>query len=82
MDLRCLCTMVLLVTPTEVELSVWVGVLVWGNPISIRNCQMGIITLSMMKKLESSDSAAEDMKNLLIWIMVSMYQLSQVTGSF
>ena len=81
MDLRCLCTMVLLVTPTEVELSVWVGVLVWGNPISIRNCQMGIITLSMMKKLESSDSAAEDMKNLLIWIMVSMYQLSQVTGS-
>ena len=35
-DLVCLGTMVLFVTPTAVELSVWIRNFAWGQPISMR----------------------------------------------
>ena len=81
MDLSCLWKMVLLVTPTEVELSVWMGVLGWGHPTSMRVCRIGTIALAVMKRPASSYSAAEDMTNLMIWAMVIMDPLSQRMGS-
>jgi hypothetical protein len=36
-------TIVLLTTPAAVELSVWMGLLGWGHPISMRVWQCGII---------------------------------------
>ena len=56
----------LLVTTAMVEFYIWNGVLGWVQPISTRVCQMGTIALSILKKTASSDSASEDMKNLII----------------
>ena len=82
MDLSCLFLMVFLVTPDAVELSVWIGVLGWGQPISMRVCWMGTISLAVIKRPTNSASAAEAMTNLIIWVMVRMDKLSQGTGSY
>ena len=74
--------MVLLMTPTAVELSVWTGEGGWGQPILIRVWRKGIIYLAVMKRAPSSDSAAEDMTNLMIWAMVRMAPLERGKGSF
>ena len=81
MYLSCLWTMVLLVTPSAVELYVCMGVLGWGHPISMRVFRMGNIALSVMKRPVSSASAAKYMKNLMIWEMVIMDSFSPGTGS-
>ena len=81
MDLSCLWTMVLLVTPDNVEFSVYMGVLGWGQPISMRVCWMDTISLAVVKSPASSVSAAEDMTNLMIWAMVRMDPLGRGKGS-
>jgi len=75
-------TIVLLVTPTAVELSVWIGVFGCGHPIAMRVCLWGIISLAMMKRAESSYSAAEPITHLMIWAMESMAPLKRGNGSF
>ena len=69
-NLVCLGTMVLFVTPTAVELSVWIRDFVWGRPILMRVWRRGAIHLVEMKRGDSSASAAEDMTNLIISAMV------------
>ena len=44
--------MVLLATPRAVVLSVWIGNCGCGQPISMRNCRRGIISLAQMKRPE------------------------------
>ena len=63
-------TMFWLVTPTAVELSVWIGVLGCGHPISMRVWIIGTVSLAVMNSLASSDSAAEDMTYLIIYAMI------------
>ena len=41
---------------------------------------MGIIDLDVMKRPQSSASAAEDITNLIIWAMVSIDPLTRGTG--
>ena len=64
--------MVLLVTPTAVELSVWMGDCPWGYLISMRVWRRGITSLEVTNRAASSASAAEDLKDLNIWAMVRM----------
>ena len=75
-------TMVLLVTPAAVELSVWMGDLGWGQPMSIRVWRCGIISRAVMKRAASSDSAAEAMTNLMICAIDSTAPLNRGKGSF
>ena len=81
MVLSYLLTMLLLVTPSAVELYIWTDVLSWGQTISMIFCRMGNIALAVMKRPASSALTAEDMTNLIIWDIVRMYTLSRVTGS-
>ena len=64
--------MVLLARPSAVVLSVWMGD--WGcsHPISMRDWRSGTISLAQMKRVVSSDSAAEDVMNLMICVRVMM----------
>ena len=80
MDLSYILTMLLLFNTSEVELSVWTSVFVWGQPILMRVFWMGNIDLDVMKRPVSSASESEDMKNLIIWSMVRMDTLSRGTG--
>jgi len=73
---------VLLVTPTTVELSVWIGVFGCGHPIVMRVCLGGIISRAVTKRAASSDSAAEAIKNLMIWVMESTAPLKLETDHF
>ena len=73
--------MILLVTPAAVELSVLMGVLGWGQLISMIICWMGTIDLAVMKSPASSASSTEDMTKLMIWEVVRMYLLSYGMGS-
>ena len=81
MSLIFLATTLQLVTPTAVELSAWIGDLVWCHAISISVWRSGIMFLAMMKSLASSASTAEDMKNLMIWDSVRTGPLSLGIGS-
>ena len=81
MELSFLLIILLLVTPSAIELYVWTGVLGCGQPISMRVCRMGNIAFVVMKRPASLSSASEDMTNLIIWAMVRMDPLSQLTGS-
>ena len=60
----------LLVTPTAVEFSHWMGVLDCVHPISMRSCRSGTISLVMVKKPASSASEADEMTSLVICVMV------------
>ena len=71
-DLVRLVTIVLLVTPKAVELSVWMGYYPWGHFIYMSVWRRGTMSLVVIKIAASSASAAEEMINLIIWMMVIM----------
>jgi hypothetical protein len=75
-------TIVLLVTPAAVELSVWIGLFGWGHPIKMRVCLWGIISLAITKRAASSDLAADAITNLMIWAIERTAPLKCGTGSF
>ena len=68
MALVFLVTMVLFETQAEVELPIWRSDFGWGLPISMRVWWRGGVCLAVMKRAASSNSAAEDMTNLMIWV--------------
>ena len=70
MDLVLRGTMVSLVTPTDVELSHWMGFLGCGHPISMSDWCSGTIFLAMVKSPASSASEAYDMTFLIICAIV------------
>ena len=73
--------MVLLATPTAIELSHWMGDLVCGHPIYVRDWLSGTIALAQMKRPARSASAAEDMTFLIICAMVRTGPLYVVSGT-
>jgi hypothetical protein len=73
--LLCRGTIVLLVTPAAVELSVWIGLFGWGQPMSIRVWWFGIISCAVMKRAASSALDADAMTNLMIWAIERMAPL-------
>ena len=73
-------TMVLLVTPTAVELSIWMGEGGCHQPILMRVCWSGTISLAVMKSPTSLALAAEDMTNLMMLAMVRIGPLKGGTG--
>ena len=73
--------MVSLTTPTAIELLVCIGKEERGQPISIRFWGIGTISLAGVKRAPSSASEADDMTNLIIWVMVKMGPLQLGTGS-
>ena len=74
--------MVFLVNPTDVELSVWIGELVCGQPISMSVLCSGIIFLAVMYSAAVSASAAEYITALMIFTIVNTGPLSFGFGSF
>ena len=52
-----------------------------SQPISTRVLRMGTMFLAQMKRLESSDSVAEEVTNLMICAMVKIEPLTWGTGS-
>ena len=81
MDLVPLGKMVLLVTPTAVKLSVYMGDCPWVHFISTRVWCRGNMSLEVRKIAASSASTAEDMKNLIILEMMRMGLLYLSVGS-
>ena len=59
-------------TPTVVELSVWIGFLGFGDPISMKVWRIGTISLAGMNNLESSSLVAEDMTYFILCAMARM----------
>ena len=80
-DLICRFIVVLLVTPTAVELSVWIGDFGCGQPILVRVLRRGTMLFAHMKRPARSASAAEDMTNLIICAMARTGPLSDGTGT-
>ena len=70
MDLVLRGIMVLLVTPTAVELLHWMGVLGCGHPILMSVWHSGTISLEMVKRPASSAAEADDMTFLIICAIV------------
>ena len=62
--------MVLLVTPTAVELSHWMRILGCGHPILMSAWHSGTIYLDMVKRPASSASELDDMTFLIICAIV------------
>ena len=81
MDLVLRGMIVLLVTPTAVELLHWMGVLGCGRPILVRACHSGTISLEMVKRPASSASEAYDMTFLIIFAMVRTGPLCRGIGT-
>jgi hypothetical protein len=52
-----------------VELSVWIGLFGWGQPMEMRVCLWGIISFAITKRAASSDLAADGITNLMIWVI-------------
>ena len=75
-------TMALFTTPTVVELSVWMGEGVRRHPISMSVWHKLIISFAVMNSAPRSDSAAEDMTNLMMVVMVRTGPLNLGLGSF
>ena len=82
MDIMRWGEMVLLTTPTAVEFSVWMGEGGWGHPISISVWSKGNIAFAVMNSATRSDSASEDMTNLMMVAMVRVVPLNVGMGSF
>ena len=74
--------MVLFVNPTAVELSVLIGNLGCGHPISIRVLQRGTIVFAVMYRADSSASADDAITAFIICAMVNIGPLSFGFGSF
>ena len=68
--------MVLLVIPTAVELSVWVGDLRCGQPISMILLHSGIVFLSVMYRVVISASDDDAITDLMICAKVKTGLLS------
>ncbi len=79
--LDCFGTMVLFVTPTAVELSVWIGLYGCGHPMSMRVCRWGTILRVAIKSAASSASAAEAMTNLIMVAIIRTAPLKRGVGS-
>jgi hypothetical protein len=79
--LDCFGTMVLLVTPTAVELSVWIGLRGCSHPMSIRVCRWGTILRATIKSAASLASEAEAMTNLTMVAIVRTALLKRGDGS-
>ncbi len=73
-------TMILFVTPTAVELSVWIGLCGCGHPMSTRVCQWGTISWVAIKSAASSALAAKAMTNLNIVTIVRTALLKHGVG--
>ena len=69
--------MVLFINTTAVKLSVWIGDGGCFQPISMNVWRTGTIYLAVMYSTPSSDSAAEDITNVMIWaiVRVSLFHL-------
>ena len=81
-DLIRLTMIVLLHTPTAaVKLLVWMGDVGCCQFISISIWWSGTISLAVMKRASSSDSAAEDVTNLMTWATVRTGPLNLGKGS-
>ena len=74
--------MILLVNPTAVELSVWIGDLVCVQPILISVLRSGIIFLDVMYSFFISASADESITALMSCAIVNMGPLIFGLGSF
>jgi hypothetical protein len=74
-------TMVLLVTPNAVELSVWIGLCGCGHPMLIRVCRWETISWAAIKRVASSASAAKAMTNLIMVAIVRTKLLKHGNGS-
>jgi hypothetical protein len=59
-------TMVLFVTPTAVELSVWIGLRGCSHPMSMRVCWWGTILWAAIKSVASSALVAKAITNLMM----------------
>jgi hypothetical protein len=73
-------TMVLVVTLTAIELSVWIGLHGCGHPMSMRVCQLGTISRVAIKSAASSASAADSMTNLIMVAIVMTAPLKRGDG--
>ena len=74
-------TIVLLIAPAAVELSVWMGLFGWDHPMSMRVCLERNISLAVTKRAASFDLAADAMTNLLIWAMERTAPINCGNGS-
>jgi hypothetical protein len=66
-------TMALFVTPTAVELSIWMGLHGCGHPMSMRVSWWGTILQGTMKSEASSGLAAKAMTNLMTRLGISIF---------
>ncbi len=73
-------TMVLFVTLTAVELSVWIGLCGCGHPMLMRVCRWGTILRAAIKSAASSASAAKAMINLIMVAIVRTVPLKRGDG--
>ena len=73
--------MVLLLTPTAVELLFWIGDFGCGQPISMSDWRMGMgtIALAQMKNPATSALVAKDMIDLMFCVIVSTGPLKSGT---
>ena len=81
-NLVALFTIVLLVNPTAVKLSVWMGVLGCVHPISIHVLRSGTIFLAVMYHGSISASADDAITVLIICAIIKTGPLSFGFGSF
>ncbi len=73
-------TMVLFVTPTAVELSVWIGLHGCGHRMTMRVCWWGTIFQAEIKSAASLALIAEAMTNLIIAPIVRTVPLKRGVG--
>ncbi len=78
--LNCFGTMILFVTPTAVQLSVWIGLRGCGHPMSMRVCRWGTILQAAIKSAASSALAAKAMINLMMFASVRTLPLKRGVG--
>ena len=82
MDVILRWMMILLTTPAAVELYIWIGDGGCFQTIYINVWRMGTISLAVMYSAPSSDSAAEDITNLMIWEIVRIALFHLGVGLF
>ncbi len=73
---------VLLVTSAAVELSVWIGLFGWGQPMEMGVCLWGIISLAITKRAASLHSVADAITHLMIWAIERIAPLNCKNGLF
>ncbi len=73
-------TMVLFVTPTTAELSLWMGLRGCGHPMSMKVCWWGPISRAAIKSAASSSLADKAMINLMMVAIVRTVLLRRGVG--